>query len=91
MSPNLTGEPWQQSAPPPPANGAGLPPVPEPPPDVAALREQFPRWAISLRWLTAASGPDQCLYLAVREDGAEVTAWSVATLARHMELEDRAE
>jgi hypothetical protein len=91
MSPNPTGEPWRQTAPPPPANGTGLPPVPVPPPDVAALRERYPHWSVALHWTTANSGPDRCQYAATREDGAQVTAWSVAGLAGAMHLEDAQE
>jgi hypothetical protein len=66
------------------------PVAPQPPDEIAALRERFRHWSIALRWTTANSGPDRCQYIATREDGATVAAWSVPALAQTMDLEDRA-
>jgi alkanesulfonate monooxygenase SsuD/methylene tetrahydromethanopterin reductase-like flavin-dependent oxidoreductase (luciferase family) len=51
------------------------------PTDLDELRERYPDWTITERWLSAASGPDTRVLRAERGD-ALITAWIVVELAR---------
>jgi hypothetical protein len=62
---------------------------PEPPSDIARLREQFPGWRIGTTWASAASGPDVRRLTATR-DGVLLTAWNAAELARNIRYEEQA-
>jgi hypothetical protein len=50
------------------------------PSDVDLLRAAFASWHIEARWITRASGPDRCRYVA-RKGDVRLSAWSADELA----------
>jgi hypothetical protein len=49
--------------------------------DVDELRKRYPEWDIQTQWITVASGPDRCIWLA-SHGGITVSAWSPSELER---------
>jgi hypothetical protein len=59
-----------------------------PQPDLAALRDQHPRWQITSHWLTSSSGPDTHIWLAQRGT-VTITASTTASLTEQIAQAER--
>jgi hypothetical protein len=54
---------------------------------LARLRAAYPQWSIESRWVTTASGPDRCHWMAHRGP-ITVAGWTLADLAAEMRRQD---
>ena len=58
--------------------------------DLELLRAAFPSWSFESRWVTTASGPDRCHYLAHKGE-LTLSSWSANDLATQVTAEQIAE
>jgi hypothetical protein len=55
--------------------------------DLDQLREQYPQWEIEARWVTTASGPDRCHWMAHRGP-ITVSGWTLGDLAAEIRRQE---